>query len=55
MSEQFLDGANVLAGFEQMRSKRMPERVAADAFADPRTPRRGRDGSLNDAFMQMEA
>src|SRR5258705_9374011 len=33
VAEQFLDGAQVRAGLQQMRRKRMPQRVRADAEA----------------------
>jgi hypothetical protein len=38
MSEEFLDGTNIIARFKQMRGKRMPKRVAARSLADPRFP-----------------
>ena len=38
MPQQFLDGANIVTSFEQMRGKRMPECVAARGFGDPCLP-----------------
>jgi hypothetical protein len=38
MSEEFLDGTNIIARFKQMCGKRMPKRVAARRLADPHFP-----------------
>ena len=37
--QQFLDGANVIAGFEQMRRKRMAQCVRRRGLGDARTLR----------------
>ena len=36
MPEQFLHGPDVITGCEQVRRKRVPKRVAGDAFGEPR-------------------
>ena len=36
MTKKALDGADVGAGFEQVRGERMPKSVGGDALGDPR-------------------
>jgi len=38
MPQEFLDSANIVASFEQVRGKRMPEGVAARRLGDPCLP-----------------
>jgi hypothetical protein len=38
MSEELLDGTNIIARFTQVCGKRMPKRVAARRLADPHSP-----------------
>jgi hypothetical protein len=40
MAEQFLNGANVVAAFEQMSRKRMPKRVTAGSLSNLRSANR---------------
>ena len=36
MAQEFLDSANVIAGSQQVRGKRMPKRVASDSLGQSR-------------------
>ena len=47
MAKELLDCANVVPVFEQMRGKRMPERMATDALRDSRLSRGHRHGTLH--------
>ena len=53
MAEELLDRANVVPVFEQMRGKRMPERMATDALRDTRLPRRHRHCTLHRRLVQV--
>jgi len=53
MSEQFLDGPEVVPVFEQMRRERMPQRVAGNPFGDSGTNGRISDGFLKDGFEEV--
>ena len=47
MAKELLDCANVVPVFEQMRGKRMPERMATDALRDSSLSRGHRHGTLH--------
>jgi hypothetical protein len=53
MSEEFLNRADVIAIFQQVRGKRMPQRVAVDRLGQPYGSRGLFDGSLQHRFVQM--
>jgi len=53
MPEQFLHGPDVIAGREQVRRKRVPKRVAGDAFGKPRGAGGVADRTLDGAGVQM--
>jgi hypothetical protein len=53
MPEEFLTGADVIAIFQQVRGKRMPQRVAIDRLSQPCVSRGLFDGSLQHRFVQM--
>ena len=51
MAEQFLNRSNVVPVLEQVRRKRMAERVTAGPFRNPRPADRCGDRALDDGFM----
>jgi hypothetical protein len=53
MSEEFLNGAEIIAIFQQVRGKRMPQRVAIDRLSQSCVSRGLFDGSLPHRFVQM--
>jgi hypothetical protein len=53
VSEQFLDRPYVMAGFQQMRCKRMPKRMAGRRFRHTRRQHGGVKRPLNDGLVQM--
>lgn len=53
VAEQFLDGSDVIAVFQQMRGKRVSERVAGGALHNPRFSHGFLDGALDGGFMDM--
>ena len=55
MAEQFLNGADVVAVFEQVGCERMAERVTAPVLWNSGTEDRGFDGTLEDALVDMVA
>ena len=55
VSQQFLHGADVVAGLEQMRRKAMPKGVTARRLQDPRFAHCGLNCSLQDFFVLMVA
>ena len=55
MPEQCLHGPNIIAGFQQLRSERVPERMAGDVFVDPGQAGRGAYRFLQTAFIQVMA
>src|SRR3990172_5425128 len=55
VAEEFLDGSNVVAGFEQMRSEAMSERVAASGLSEAGQTHSVFFGALGDAFVYVVA
>ena len=55
VAEQLLHGADVASVFEQMRGKRVPERVAGRALGDAGRQDRAAHGLLHDRFVQVVA
>jgi hypothetical protein len=55
VTEEFLDGADVIAAFEQVRSKAMPERVRADRLDNLGKARRFAHGFLKTAGVHVVA
>ena len=53
MPQQFLDGANVIAIFQKVRGKGMPEGVTARRFADPGSSDRPLHLLLQPALVHM--
>ena len=53
MSEQFLDGANVVIILQQMCGKRMPQSVATNVFDNPGFLRSASDRFLQTRFTKM--
>src|SRR5439155_8459764 len=53
--EQFLHSPNIVAGFQQLRGERVPERMAGDVFGDPGQAGRGAYRFLQTAFIQVMA
>jgi hypothetical protein len=53
MTEEFLDGPDVVPVLKEMCSERMAERVASGRLSDPSFAGGFLDGLLNDGFMQM--
>jgi len=51
MSEQFLDGPNIVAILKQVRGKGMPKGMATDAFYQPGSENGFLYGSLKQHFM----
>ena len=52
MPQEFLDGANVVAVFEQVRGKGVTERVAGSQFGDPGSADGLVDGPLDDRLVE---
>ena len=55
MAEELLDGADIVAGDQQMGGEAVPEGVAADLFADTSGARGGVDGFADDRLVQVVA
>jgi len=55
MVEELLDGPDIVAGDQQMGGEAVPERVAADLFADTRRARGGVDGFADDRLVEVVA
>jgi len=53
VTEQFLDGPDVVAVLKQMGPERMTERVAAGRFGDPEFSNSFFDCPLPDGFVEM--
>jgi hypothetical protein len=53
--EEFLDRADVVAGFEEMRGKTVAKRVAGGGLGQARCADRVAEGSLKDSFMEVVA
>jgi hypothetical protein len=53
VTEQLLDGADIVAVLEQMRSERVAEGMTACTFHDFREPDGFRDGTLHDRLVDM--
>ncbi len=53
MSQEFLDGANIFAGLEEVSREAVPKGVARDLFGDSATPSGGGDGGLDGRFMDV--
>lgn len=53
VAEQLLDGSDVVAGFEQMRSERVAECVTRCPFGEARRLHGYTEAALNHAFVQM--
>ena len=53
MAEEFLHGADVVIGQEQVRGERVSERVRADGLGDCRQARGFSDGFLEATFVQV--
>ena len=53
MTEQLLDGADVVTVLEQVGRERVPERVTARMLRDPGTEHGLPDGALEDGFVQV--
>jgi hypothetical protein len=53
MAEQLLDGADVVAAFEQMRREAVAQRVTTRAFDEPRFTHGPLDGALDRAFTEV--
>ena len=53
MTEQFLNGPNVIATFQQMRRKTVPQHVTSGVFRDSGASCRTLDGFLNDGFVDV--
>jgi hypothetical protein len=51
--EQFLHGADIRAGFEQVGGEAVPQRVAADGLRNVCPARRAPDGSLQGRLVQV--
>ena len=55
VTEELLDGADIVAGDQQMGGEAVPEGVAADLFADTSGARGGVDGLADDRLVQVVA
>ncbi len=55
MAQEFLDCADIIVGFEQMRGERVAEGVGCNMFIDYRCLRRAPDGFLETAFIGVMA
>ncbi len=53
MAEELLDGANVVAIFEQLGGKRVTKRMAARPLGEARLAYGGPDGALDDGLMKV--
>ncbi len=53
MAEQFLDGADIFAGFEEMGGKAVAEGVAGDFLGDAAFADRGGHGGLDRGLVDM--
>ena len=53
MPEQFLNRADVIAIFQQVRGERVPQRVAVGRLGQPACSGGFFDGPLSDRFVQM--
>lgn len=53
MTEQFLYGADVVTGFEQMGRERMPQRVRRCELCNPRRSKRDSHRALHDLRVQV--
>jgi hypothetical protein len=53
MAKQFLDGANVVAGFQEMGGKGMAKSMKGDVFFDARQPGGVFDSLLQAAFVEV--
>lgn len=55
MAEEFLDGADIVAGFEEMGGEGVAKGVATDGFGDLGELDSGADGALEDLFVEVMA
>ncbi len=55
MTEEFLDGADVVAGFEQVGGEGVAEGVGTDGFDDPGGFGSGAHGLLHGTFVEVVA
>ena len=55
MTQQFLDGPQVIAAFQQVGGERVAEGVAARRLCDARLLDRGAEGALQHALVQVVA
>jgi hypothetical protein len=55
VAEEFLDGADIVAGFEEMGGEGVAEGMATDGFGDLGELDGGADGALEDLFIEMMA
>jgi len=53
VTEEFLDGPDVVPILDEMGRERMPECVAGDRLLDARPHRRALDGPLDDRFVEV--
>ncbi len=53
VAQQFLDGADIGAGFQQVGGERVPQGVAGDAFVDAAAVGGALDGLLNRVFVDV--
>ena len=53
VTEEFLDGADVVPSFQKMRREAMAERVRSDGLGDGGRASSGVNGLLHDRFVQM--
>ena len=53
MTEQLLDGSDVVAGYEKFGCERMAQAVAADAFGEACGQSGLSDGALEGGFVEM--
>jgi hypothetical protein len=55
VAEELLDGADVVAGFEEVGGEGVPEAVGGDVLGDPGEGRAQLDGSLDDGLVEVVA
>ena len=55
VAEEFLDGADIVAGFEEVGGEGVAEGVAADGFGDLGELDSGANGALEDLFIEVMA
>ena len=55
VAEELLDGADVVAAFEEVGGEGVAEGVAGDSFGEVRFGGRSFDGALEDAFVEVVA